>query len=200
MKREKSSRTSNACSRSSPTRTSQKSACHRALRRGASKRTGSGPRGARLGVHQRVTVAAQHAGDGLDRQPPAHEPFELSAELGGTHRRVLLLPLQDGGDLGSLSPCAGSAGAYGDFSCAGRDACCAGGVDAFLATGGAGIVPAVVASLTQRRSDSVVVPMVAATCTRLIPDATSTSACCLCASSNLRPCGATSERAGAAAF
>jgi hypothetical protein len=101
---------------------------------------------------------------------------------------------------GSLSPCAGSAGAYGDFSRAGRDACCAGGVDAFLATGGAGIVPAVVASLTQRRNDSVVVPMVAATCTRLTPDATSTTACCFCASSNLRPCGATSERAGAAAL
>ena len=69
-----------------------------------------------------------------------------------------------------------------------------------LATGGAGIVPAAVASLTHRRSDSVVVPIVAATCTRLIPDATSTSACCLCASSNLRPCGATSERAGVAAL
>src|ERR1019366_3910773 len=65
---------------------------------------------------------------------------------------------------------------------------------------GAGIVPAAVASLTHRRNDSVVVPIVAATCTRLTPDATSTSACFLCASSNLRPCGATSERAGAAAF
>jgi len=67
-----------------------------------------------------------------------------------------------------------------------------------LATGGAGIVPAVVASVTHRRSDSVVVPIVAATSTRLIPDATSTSACCFCALSNLRPCGATPERAGAA--
>src|SRR5580658_6053843 len=101
---------------------------------------------------------------------------------------------------GSLSPCAGSAGAYGDFSRAGRDACCARGADALLATGGAGIVPAVLASLTQRRNDSVVVPIVAATCTRLIPDATSTSACFFCASPNLRPCGATSERAGAAAL
>jgi len=69
-----------------------------------------------------------------------------------------------------------------------------------LATGGAGIVPAVVASFTHRRSDSVVVPIFAATCTRLIPEATSTSACFLCASSNLRPCGAASERAGAAAL
>src|ERR1017187_2507732 len=101
---------------------------------------------------------------------------------------------------GSLNPCAGSAGAYGDFSRAGRDACWASGADALLAIGGAGIAPAVVASLTHRPSDSVVVPIVAATCTRLIPDATSTSACCLCVSSNLRPCGATSERAGAAAL
>jgi hypothetical protein len=54
----------------------------------------------------------------------------------------------------------------------------------------------VTASLTHRRSDSVVVPMVAATCTRLIAEATSTSACCFCVSPNLRPCGATSERAG----
>ena len=61
-------------------------------------------------------------------------------------------------------------------------------------------MPAAVASLTHRRSDSVVVPIVAATCTRLIPDATSASACVLYASSNLRPCGATSERAGAAAL
>ncbi len=100
---------------------------------------------------------------------------------------------------GSLSPCAGSAGAYGDFSRTGRDACCrARGAGAFLATGGAGIVPAVVASVAHRRSDSVVVPIVAATSTRLIPDATSTSACCFCALSNLRPCGATPERAGAA--
>ena len=63
---------------------------------------------------------------------------------------------------GSLSPCAGSAGAYGDFSCAGRDARSAGGADLLWTTGGAGIVPAAVASLTHRRSDSVVVPIVAA--------------------------------------
>jgi hypothetical protein len=66
--------------------------------------------------------------------------------------------------------------------------------------GTGGIVLADVASFTQWRSDSVLVPIVAATCTRLIPDATSTSGCCFCASSNLRACGGTSARAGAAAL
>ncbi|MGO9836489.1 MAG: hypothetical protein ACLP1X_20015 [Polyangiaceae bacterium] len=101
---------------------------------------------------------------------------------------------------GSLSPCAGSAGAYGDLvGVAGLDPAVA-RAGAVFAMGTGGIVPADVAAFTQWRSDSVLVPIVAATCTRLIPDATSTSACCFCAASNLRACGGTSTRAGAAAL
>jgi len=101
---------------------------------------------------------------------------------------------------GSLSPWAGSAGAYGDFAgVEGLDPAATARAGDVFAMGTGGVVPAASASFTHRRSDSVVVPIVAATCTRLIPDATSTTACFLCASSNLRPCGATSERAGAAA-
>ena len=91
----------------------------------------------------------------------------------------------------SLSPCAGSAGAYGDFerppsSRAGPDARATTGASAPFATGAVGILPASLAFCTHRRSDSVVVPIVAATRTHFIPDAISSSACCRCASSNRR--------------
>jgi hypothetical protein len=140
-----------------------------------------------LAMHRCVPGLAQYAGDRLHGDPPAEEPLELGADLRRPHRRVLLLVVEIALTSCSPSPAPGSCGAL----------VVAGSATAgFVAADESSLLrsrlltlvtsPCFLPSAYHRRSDSVVQPIVLATCSRLIPSSISDSARACSAGENLR--------------